>query len=67
LPTTERTAEPSLQVIRPTRDDIRYRKRFLDETAERSNRRIGERLTDLLTAIHGSDPGSSFLRKPPKR
>jgi hypothetical protein len=43
-------------VLAPTRDDIRYLKRFLDETAERSNRRIGERLADLLTAIHAGDP-----------
>jgi hypothetical protein len=52
-----RAAVPSLQVLSPTRDDIRYLKRFLDETAERSNRRIGERLAELLTAIHVSDPG----------
>ncbi len=52
-----RAAVPSLQVLSPTRDDIRYLKCFLDETAERSNQRIGERLADLLTAIHGSDPG----------
>jgi hypothetical protein len=36
---------------------MRYLKRFLDETAERSNRRIGERLAELLTAIHATDPG----------
>jgi hypothetical protein len=47
---------PSLQVLAPTRDDIRYLKRFLDEMAERCNRRIGERLAEVLTAIHGADP-----------
>jgi hypothetical protein len=52
-----RTAVPQMQMIAPTRDDIRYLKRFLDETAERSNRHIGERLAELLTAIHATDPG----------
>lgn len=46
-----------MQTVAPTRDDMRYLKRFLDETAECSNRRIGERLADLLTAIHTTDPG----------
>ena len=48
---------PQMQVLSPTRDDIRYLKRFLDETAERSNRRIGERLAELLTVLHAADPG----------
>jgi hypothetical protein len=52
-----RAPVPSLQVLGPTRDDIRYLKRFLDETAERSNRRIGVRLAELLTTIHSTDPG----------
>jgi hypothetical protein len=51
-----RAAVPQMRVLAPTRDDIRYLKRFLDETAERSNRRIGERLADLLTAIRAADP-----------
>jgi hypothetical protein len=46
----------SLQILAPTRDDIRYLKRFLDETAERSNRRIGDQLAALLTALHAGDP-----------
>lgn len=46
-----------MQVIAPTREDIRYLKRFLDETADRCNRRIGERLADLVTVIHATDPG----------
>ncbi len=41
-----------LRVRAPTRDDLRYLKRFLDETAERSNARIGQRLADLLTTLH---------------
>jgi hypothetical protein len=52
-----RAAIPQMQVIAPTRDDIRYLKRFLDETAELANRRIGERLAELLTALHAADPG----------
>jgi hypothetical protein len=52
-----RAAVLPMQVLAPTRDDIRYLKRFLDETAERSNRRIGERLAELLTVIHATDPG----------
>jgi hypothetical protein len=52
-----RAPVPQMQVLAPTRDDIRYLKRFLDETAERSNRRIGGRLAEFLTAIHAADPG----------
>jgi hypothetical protein len=57
-----RAAVPQMQVTAPTRDDIRYLKRFLDETAERSNRRTGERLAELLTAIHATDPGLFALQ-----
>ncbi len=52
-----RAAVEPKRVIAPTRDDIRYLKRFLDETAERCNRRIGERLAELLTELHAGDPG----------
>ena len=52
-----RAAVPQRQVLAPTRDDIRYLKRFLDETAERSNQRIGDQLAQVLTAIHTKDPG----------
>lgn len=52
-----RSVVPQMQVIAPTRDDIRYLKRFLDESAERCNRQIGERLAELLTAIHRADRG----------
>src|SRR5439155_7356061 len=38
-----------LRVLVPTRDDVRYLQRFLDETALRSNVRIGKRLAELLT------------------
>ncbi len=51
-----RTAVPSMQVLSPTRDDIHFLKRFLDETAEVSNRRIGARLAELLSTIHAGNP-----------
>jgi hypothetical protein len=44
------------RTLAPTRNDIRYLKRFLDETAEVCNRRIGERLAQLLTTIHHPTP-----------
>ena len=47
----------SPRTLAPTRDDLRYLKRFLDETAELCNRRVGERLAELLTTIHATDPG----------
>jgi hypothetical protein len=45
------------RVLAPTRDDLRYVKRFLDETAEVCNRRIGERLAELLTDMLNETPG----------
>ena len=50
-----------MQVLSPTRDDIRYLKRFLEETAEASNRRLGARLAELLSTIHA---GNSALFVP---
>jgi hypothetical protein len=35
-----RAPVPSMQILAPTRDDIHFLKRFLDETAEMSNRRM---------------------------
>ena len=52
-----RAVVPRLQVLAPTRDAIRYLKRFLGETAERCTVRIGGRLAELRTAIHATDPG----------
>jgi hypothetical protein len=49
-------AVSSPRVLRPTRDDLRYLKRFLDEVAELSNKRVGTRLAELLTQIHADDP-----------
>lgn len=45
------------RVISPTRDDLYYVKRFLDETAEWCNAAIGNRLATLLTRIHSDSPG----------
>jgi hypothetical protein len=44
-----------MQVLSPVRDDLRFLKRFLDETAEASNRRIGARLAELLSTIHADN------------
>ena len=40
----------------PTREDVRHLKRFLDETADVCNDRLGKRLADLLTGLHAGDP-----------
>lgn len=45
------------RLLAPTRSDLNYLKRFLDETANRCNERIGERLAELLTTIHAATPG----------
>lgn len=50
----EQVAAP--RVLCPTRDDLRYLKRFLDETADLCNNRIGNRLAELLSIIHGGNP-----------
>lgn len=49
-------------VLSPTRDDVRYTKRFLDETAEKANERIGDELAKVLTKLH-SDNASLFVPK----
>lgn len=46
----------SPRMLSPTRDDLRYLKRFLDEAAQRSNQRVGDRLAELLSAIHRENP-----------
>jgi hypothetical protein len=56
-----RAPVPSMQILSPTRDDIHFLKRFLDETAEMSNHRIGTRLAELLSTIHA---GNSALFVP---
>ncbi len=44
------------RILAPNRDDLGYLKRFLDETAEVCNKRIGERLAELLTTIRAPTP-----------
>ena len=46
----------SPRLLVPTREDLRYLKRFLDETAKACNEKIGNRLAEVMTAIHGDDP-----------
>lgn len=41
--------------LSPSTDDLRYVKRFLTETATRTNERVGVRLAEIMTAIHASD------------
>jgi hypothetical protein len=41
--------------LAPTMADIRYVKRFLSETANHTNERIGKRLAELLTFFHQQD------------
>jgi hypothetical protein len=43
------------RVLQPTRSDLRYVKRFLDESASRTNDRVGRRLAELLTTIHAAN------------
>lgn len=43
-------------LLAPTRPDLRYLGQFLDDTADSCNRRVGERLAELLTLIHGQAP-----------
>jgi hypothetical protein len=40
----------------PLTDDLRHVKRFLSETAARTNRRVGNRLAQLLTGFHAPNP-----------
>ena len=51
---SKRTIE-SLQILMLIRTDIQYLNRFLDETAQWCNLRVGARLAEILTRIHGED------------
>jgi hypothetical protein len=42
--------------LSPTADDLKYVKRFLKETADHTNQRVGHRLAELLGQIHAADP-----------
>src|SRR5438552_2392106 len=44
------------RLLTPTRNDLNYLKRFLDETANDCNQRIGDRLAQLLTSILPTAP-----------
>jgi hypothetical protein len=44
------------RMIAPTRNDLVYLKRFLDETANVCNQRVGEWLAQLLTTIRDATP-----------
>lgn len=46
----------SRRLLCPMRDDLRCVKRFLDETAQMVNPRVGSRLAELLTLLHAEDP-----------
>jgi hypothetical protein len=50
----ENVASPRL--LTPTLDDVRYLKRFLDETAVLCNTRIGQRLAELLSTLYTATP-----------
>jgi hypothetical protein len=50
----EPVAAPRL--LAPTRADLNYLKRFLDETADDCNQRIGTRLAQLLTTVQSAAP-----------
>jgi hypothetical protein len=47
---------PSPRVLLPTSDDLRFLEAYLDKQVEDINRRAGERLAEVLTVIHASDP-----------
>ncbi len=51
------------RLLVPTRDDVRYVKRFLDEAAEDINLRVVERLAELLTAFHDDYPALFYPQK----
>lgn len=44
------------RLLSPEENDLRYVKRFLFETAEVVNTKVGDRLAALLTEIHRGDP-----------
>lgn len=44
------------RLLSPTEQDVRSAKRFLDETVTWINERVGNRLAELLTRIHGDNP-----------
>jgi hypothetical protein len=47
---------PPARQLAPTREDLRHAKRFLWECSQNANGRIGQRLAELLTALHADNP-----------
>ena len=47
---------PTDRRLSPTTEDLRYAKRFLVETAVRTNQRVGIRLAQLLDEFHQANP-----------
>lgn len=45
-----------LQTLNPTRHDLKYLLRFVDDIATRANQRVGRRLAEILARIHAQDP-----------
>jgi hypothetical protein len=50
-----KTEVKSGNTLNPDLSDLRYVKRFLVETADHTNNRIGQRIADLLTERHQDD------------
>jgi hypothetical protein len=46
----------SPRILLPTSDDLRFLQAYLDNQAKEINKRAGERLAVVLTAVHASDP-----------
>jgi hypothetical protein len=51
-----KTGVESSRILNPTTRDVIYVKRFLVETAESVNLRVGNRLAEVLTALHFENP-----------
>ena len=51
-----REAVTAPRLLAPERNDLRYLKRFLDDTANSCNRRVGIRLAELLTLLCAQAP-----------
>ncbi len=51
-----RQSVDAMRLLVPTGDDVRYVKRFLDETADSVNWRVVTRLAELLTTFHSDNP-----------
>lgn len=51
----KRSVSPE-KMLNPSASDLRHVKRFLSETASRTNERVGKRLALILTKLHENDP-----------